>query len=165
MRIVNGRVLFVDRTGRLIGINTAAAVGTGAQVADRRGFAIPANVALAIAQQIRSGAASTTVHLGQTALLGVQAQDAAGRNGGQASDGTPTGAAVTGVVPGSPAQRAGVAPGEVIVSFGGRQIASAAGLTAAVDGRHPGDQVELGWIDANGRARTAAVRLLNGPAG
>lgn len=142
----------VDRTGRLIGINTAAATDTGQGV----GFAIPSNAALAIAQRIENGESSDTVHIGPTALLGVSTSDADGKAGG---------AAVTGVLAGGPAERAGIAAGDVIRAVDGEDLAGASALTALIDGHQPGDTVRVTWMDRGGRSHTANVRLATGPAG
>ncbi|WP_432993488.1 S1C family serine protease [Dactylosporangium sp. CA-233914] len=143
----------VDAAGRLIGINTAASSDPDVQSAGGTGFAIPSNTALSIARRIQAGEASATVHIGPTALLGVSAKDSGG------------GAAVTGVVQGSPAERAGLAAGDVIRAVDGTPIGSATDLTAAIDQRRPGDQVRITWLDRAGRTRTATVRLATGPAG
>ncbi|MFI5914077.1 S1C family serine protease [Dactylosporangium sp. NPDC051541] len=141
----------VDRTGRLIGINTAASTDTG----DSIGFAIPSNAALAIAQRITNGEASDTIHIGATALLGVTTKDADGRGGAE----------VTGILADTPAARAGIAEGDVIRSLDDKDVTGAAGLTAQIDAHRPGDTVRLTWIDRTGRTRTANVRLATGPAG
>jgi S1-C subfamily serine protease len=144
----------VDAAGRLIGVNTAASADPKDQAAGGRGFAIPSNAAITIAQQIQQGKESATVHIGPTALLGVSAADANGQ-----------GAAVTGVVDGSPAERGGLANGDVIRSIDGRDIGSARDLTAFIDTKHPGDQITISYTDRNGRSRQASVRLATGPAG
>jgi S1-C subfamily serine protease len=56
---------------------------------------------------------------------------------------TPTGPTVTGIPGGSPAGAAGVVPGDVIVSIGGREIVDLAHLTAVVHGYPPGTTVEV----------------------
>jgi S1-C subfamily serine protease len=146
----------VDRSGRLVGINTAASVDPQDKAAGGRGYSIPSNTAIAIARQIQAGTASSTIHLGQTALVGVSTTDATGQV---------SGAAVTGLLAGGPAQRAGVVTGNVIRTADGRAIGSAAALTALLDTHHPGDQIQLGWVDKGGNNRTAIVRLIVGPAG
>jgi S1-C subfamily serine protease len=146
----------VDRSGRLVGINTAASVDPQDKAAGGRGYSIPTNTAIAIARQIQAGTASSTIHLGQTALVGVSTTDATGQV---------SGAAVTGLLAGGPAQRAGVVTGDVIRTADGRAIDSAAALTALLDTHHPGDQIQLGWVDRGGNNRTANVRLIVGPAG
>ncbi|MFG2043754.1 S1C family serine protease [Dactylosporangium sp. NPDC048998] len=146
----------VDRSGRLIGINTAASVEEQGQAAGGTGFAIPSNTAVGIAQQIQAGKASPTIHLGPTALLGVAAADAEGQVGG---------AAVTGVIVDSPAERAGLNAGDVIRSVDGQPVGSARALTSVLDTHHPGDQVRIAWVDQSGQSHAATVRLAVGPAG
>ncbi|MER7276262.1 trypsin-like peptidase domain-containing protein [Dactylosporangium sp. NPDC000244] len=142
----------VDRGGRLIGINTAASTDTGQGV----GFAIPSNAALAIAQRITNGESSDTVHIGPTALLGVTASDAGGKAGG---------AEVSGVLAGSPAERAGIGAGDVIRTVDDEDVAGASSLTALIDAHQPGDTVRVTWMDRGGRTHTANIRLATGPAG
>jgi S1-C subfamily serine protease len=146
----------VDSSGRLIGINTAASVDPQDQAAGGKGFAIPSNTAVGIAQQIQAGRESSTIHIGPTALLGVSTADA---------DGQVSGAAVTGVIADGPAQRAGVATGDVIRSVDGQGVDSARALTSVLDTHHPGDEIRVAWVDRAGRSRTATVRLAVGPAG
>jgi PDZ domain len=50
---------------------------------------------------------------------------------------------VVGVVPGSPAQRAGVQPGDVVSKVDGQPVATTAQFASAIAGKHPGDQVAL----------------------
>jgi S1-C subfamily serine protease len=144
----------VDRTGCLIGVNTAASVDADDKANGGLGYAIPSNNASDIAQQIRDGKDSTTVHIGQTALLGVGASDA--KSGG---------AQVTGTLDGGPADEAGLRTGDVITSVDGQQVDSANGLTAILDRHRPGDRVQVDWTDRNGRDRNADVELTTGPAG
>ena len=143
----------VDASGKVIGMDTAASSsgrgfrfrGTSAQ-----GFAIPIDAAMSIVQQLRNGggAPMTTA---QTSLLGVEVSDAS-------SQGT-TGALVVGIAPGTPAESAGLAPGDVIVTFGGRSITSTSTLTTAVKATKPGDRVQVAWLDQNGQQHSATVQL------
>ena len=139
----------VNSSNQVIGLNTAASdnyhLGRG------QGFAIPINQAMAIAGQIRSGAASPTVHIGPTAFLGVGVTDA---NGG-------SGAAIQRVVTPGPAAAAGITPGEVITSINGAQVNSATALTNIMDQHHPGDTVAVGM--QNGAVTN--VTLADGPPG
>ena len=137
----------VSSSGRVIGMNTAASAGfrlSGQTTA----FAIPINHALAIARQIEAGASSATVHIGATGFLGVAVRPAsqARAPGGRAGRGVD----ITGVFARSPASRAGLAAGDLIVEAGGRRCdrrsssrprwsgvtratgSASAGLTAAV---------------------------------
>ena len=67
--------------------------------------------------------------------LGVAAVDADDRPGG--------GARVTSVTPGSPADAAGVAAGDVVTSVGDQRVTDMADLVAAVARRRPGDPVTV----------------------
>jgi hypothetical protein len=58
-------------------------------------------------------------------------------------DGPPQGVRITGVRPGSPAEKAGVRGGDVIVRFAGVDVKTLEDLTFALRGRRPGDQVQV----------------------
>jgi S1-C subfamily serine protease len=118
------------------------------------GFAIPINKALSIARQIQAGNASGTVHIGQSAFLGVSITDTTGG-----------GALVHSVVSGGPADQAGLAAGDVITGVDNRSVDSALGLTNTMDLHHPGDSVALHYTDRNGQSRSAQVELTQGPVG
>lgn len=154
----------LNTSGQVIGIDTAATVGyhlqpDGNPSSGGQGYAIPTAQALPIVRQIESGKASRTVHIGRTAMLGVQVRTAGGP-----IDATGGGATVAGVFPGTPAEAAGLLPGSVINSLDGQTIDSAGALTEALLGHHPDDTVQLGWVDSFGQQHTAAVRLAAGPA-
>jgi len=55
------------------------------------------------------------------------------------------------VVPGSPAEAAGVRPGDVVVEFAGEGISSPASLRSAVEGKEPGLAVPLGVVRGESR--------------
>ena len=152
----------VNTAGEVIGINTAASQGVQFQGQQTEAFAIPVNQAVSLATQIESGKASATVHIGPTAFMGVEimSADNAAANGVQAG----AGAAVAGVLPGTPADRAGLAQGDVIVSVGGNHISSPEALQSALGRHHPGDSVTIGWADAVGQTQSATVVLATGPA-
>jgi S1-C subfamily serine protease len=139
----------VNTSGQVIGMSVAAAPQTRRQNSSDA-FAIPINAALDIARQIQAGTSSAKVHIGERAILGVQVQQ------GQ-------GAAVAAVQPGSPADAAGLAAGDVIASVGDKTITSVSDLTSALDGHHPGDKVRIGWTDTGGQPHTATVQLIAGP--
>jgi S1-C subfamily serine protease len=143
-----------DTTGRVIGVNTAASAGFRFQAGGGTGFAIPINQAVTIARQIEAGRSSVTVHIGETAILGVQVLARPGDSG----------VPVAAVVPGSPAQQAGLTGGDVITSLDGQAVGAPSTLTTVLDGHHPGDRVGLGWVDPSGGSHTATVRLATGPA-
>jgi S1-C subfamily serine protease len=152
----------VNTAGQVIGINTAASQGTQFQGQQTQAFAIPINQAKSIADQIEAGTSSATVHIGPTGLVGVQIMpsDSAAANGVQAG----SGAVVAGVVPGTPADGAGLAQGDVIVSVDGQSISSPEQLQSALGQHHPGDSVSIGWQDTFGQTHSATVVLTTGPA-
>ena len=154
----------VDKAARVIGVNTAASGHGGFQLRGAtQAFAIPINRALSIARRIVSGAASSTVHIGATGFLGVAVESAAQA----AAGGVPVGhgVVVAGVFRGSPASAAGLAAGDVIVSADGNRVGSPLALQSVL-GRHlPGDRVGISWVDRAGQRHSAAVTLINGPAG
>ncbi|MBS2963598.1 trypsin-like peptidase domain-containing protein [Actinocrinis puniceicyclus] len=152
----------VNSAGRVIGITTAA--GSTYQFHSRggttAGFAIPIGTAPGIGRQIAAGRASQTVHVGPTGQLGLEIT---GTSAGMDSAGG--GAAVAGVLPGEPAQAAGLAEGDVITSLDAAPVDSPTTLIALIDRDRPGQSVEIGWTDGTGRSRTATVTLAVGPAG
>lgn len=170
----------VDSAGDVVGIDTAASTGVSFSSAGGAGYAIPINEAMTVAKEIEAGDASSTLHIGPTAFLGVDVESSGatsggfgglgglggfglGTGGGSGSSSTVTGAVVVGVASGSPAQQAGLVQGDVITSLGGQHIDSASALSSAVSGRSPGDSVQLVWVDASGTQHTATVQLGSGP--
>jgi S1-C subfamily serine protease len=149
----------VNGSGRVIGMDTAASSGRRFQTAASVGFAIPIAHALSIAQQIETGRASATVHLGLPAFIGVAIAPA-----GSPLSGSAAGAVVGGVQSGSPAARAGLKSGDTVTSIGGQPVSSAAGLSTLIKSHHPGDKVAVGWSDQSGGTHTATVTLASGPA-
>ena len=181
----------VDTSGNVLGIDTAASAGFSFQSNDQssgnQGYAIPIDTALTLARAIEAGSASTTVHIGETAFLGVEinASDSGSGDSGNTGSGSgfggffggnsgstgntgssasgTAGASVASTVTNGPAQEAGLAEGDVITSLGGKTISSANDLTAAMGAYHPGDKVSIGWTDGSGQTHTATVQLSSGP--
>ena len=167
----------VDSAGRVIGMDTAASVGYSLQSAvggTSQGYAIPINEAVAIARQIESGQASSTVHIGSTAFLGVLISSSPspystppgyGSYGyGSYGYGSPvSGAVVGGVVPGGAAQQAGLAAGDVITAVNGQSVTSAKSLSQTISGDRPGQSIRITWIDPSGASHTATATLQSGP--
>jgi hypothetical protein len=67
------------------------------------------------------------------------------------------GVRVGGVRPGSPADRAGVRTGDVVVAFGGMTVKTLEDLTFALRGRHAGDRVEVVVVRDGAEHRLEAV--------
>ena len=138
-----------DTSNRVIGVDTAAATNGRSTVA---GYAIPINRAVSVAQQIESGVASSTIHIGYPGFLGVSVADAS------------NGALIEGVVSGGPADKAGISTGDVVTAVNGRTVTSASSLKSTMTGAKPGQQVRVTWTDQSGNSHTATVTLIQGPA-
>jgi S1-C subfamily serine protease len=166
----------LNTAGDVVGMNTAAssnisttAFGSQSQQPATQAFAIPITEATSIASQIKAGQASSTVHIGATAFLGVEVSpdsSAGGFGGFGNGDGSSTsgGATVAGVVSGSAAAQAGLAEGDVITAVAGHTIASSTDVSSALAAHHPGDKISLSWTDQSGQSQTATVTLGSGPA-
>jgi S1-C subfamily serine protease len=140
--------------GKVIGMDTAASTGSGGPFADASndGYAIPIAKAMRIAKQIRSGTSSATVHVGGTAFLGVEIDASSGND------------VIAAVVPGGPADSAGLAAGDVISAVGGKAVSSSTALTTMLFSKKPGDQISVTYSDGfYGTSQTTMVTLGSGP--
>ena len=140
----------VDESGRVVGLTTAATVNFRMGPVGQ-GFAIPINQARAIADQIRAGARSDTVHIGPPTLLGVGIPLDSQRRGG---------VAVSGVLRDGPADHAGHRGGGARPAHGGGARDAAHPLTDVLDRRYPGDVVDVTWIDPAGQQRSGTATLV-----
>ena len=154
----------VNSAGQVVGMITAGQSTGRVSTATTVGFAIPTNTALTVVNQIRSGQASSEVILGQVGFLGVQVTDLTARNAAQLGLSSTSGALITGVVAGSPAEDAGIGRYSVITSVDGTAIDSSATLGTALHSHRPGDQVAVAWVDNGGSSHTASITLTTGPA-
>lgn len=145
----------VDLQGEVIGVDTAASSNNSTGRGQPQGYAIPIASALSISDQIRSGTASSTVHIGDTAFLGVQlAPDVTGR------------VVVGDVVSGSAAAGLGLGAGDVITAVDGTRVRSAATLSSLIKSSAVGASVTVTWRDgATGQSEQATTTLQAGPVG
>jgi S1-C subfamily serine protease len=145
-----------NAAGQVIGMDTAASVSDVRfqQSASSDGYAIPIRTAVAIAAQIEAGTASTAIHIGTTAFLGVDV--ASNGYGG-------SGALVAGVVSGGPAAGAGLVAGDVITSVDGHTVATPTALGTLLATDKAGDQVSIAYVDTSGASNTTTVTLGSGP--
>ncbi|HEX2074675.1 MAG TPA: trypsin-like peptidase domain-containing protein [Geodermatophilus sp.] len=130
----------VNAAGEVVGINTAiATVASGGPGQDAQsgsigvGFAIPSNTAQRIAEEIIETGSATTPY------LGVSAQTATDDRNPEVG----VGAQVVQVQPGTPADDAGLAAGDVVTAVDDRPVTTSTELTAAVRSATPGDEVTL----------------------
>ncbi|MGH9016923.1 MAG: S1C family serine protease, partial [Acidimicrobiales bacterium] len=156
----------VNSSGDVVGIDTAAAE-TSFSDSTGDGYAIPINTAISVAKEIEAGKGSSTIHIGPTAFLGVgisSGSSSFGGLGGNLGGSTVDGADVQSVAPGSPAEQAGLAVGDVITSVAGQAVTSSASLSTIIGSHVPGDSVVVQWEDAEGNSHSATVQLASGPA-
>ncbi len=146
----SGGPLF-DAQGRVIGITSSIATMSsmgGQSGSIGLGFAIPVNLAKSISGQlIESGKA-------QHAFLGVTLTDATATSDGV----TRRGAKVGDVTSGSPASKAGIKSGDVIVAIDSDPVTGAESLTGYVRARAAGDEAQITLV-RDGKAQTVTVTL------
>jgi putative serine protease PepD len=145
----NSGGVLADRRGRVIGINSAIRPGDNSNGNVGIGFAVPIDIAAKSAAAIVKG---EEIQIG---YLGVAMGDA---TGGQ------NGAVVQEVTPDSPAARAGLQAGDVVVSIDGKAVQDRSELVAAIRGHKPGDKVTL-VVVRGGNETTITATLTQRPAG
>ncbi|HUJ64529.1 MAG TPA: trypsin-like peptidase domain-containing protein [Acidimicrobiales bacterium] len=165
----------VNMSGQVIGMDTAASEGTSfssSSGGSTQGYAIPIDEALSIVHQIESGTGTSTTHVGATAMLGLLFDNSSSSQGSSGSFGfgsggsggsDSSGATISSVVNGGPAASAGLAAGDTITSLAGQSVNSPSDLSSILVGYHPGDKVQVGWVDSSGQSHTTTVDLGSGP--
>jgi len=122
----------LDLTGKVIGINTANIPG-----AQGIGFAIPINTAKAVLDDIVKYGRVTRPWLG---VIGLDVSREVARKFNLEAD---SGVVVIQIIPESPAERAQLQPGDVIVGIGDKQLDSMEALQREIRARNAGDSVVL----------------------
>jgi len=133
----------VDLNGNLVGINSAIISPAGGNVGI--GFAVPINMAMSIVDQL--------LEYGEIrrGMLGVRITDLT-PDVVEALDLTVSnGAVVSSVEPDSPAQKAGIEAGDVIVSVDEHLISSASDLRNTIGLTRAGEEVAIGLVRENRR--------------
>jgi serine protease Do len=141
----------LDLHGDLVGINTAIVTG-GSGGNQGVGFAIPIDMARNVMEQIVDHGKVVRGHLG-VAIQSVDADmaKAFGLNQGG-------GALVADVTPGSPAAKAGIERGDVILELNGKTVNEPDDLSLHIAETTPGSTVHL-KISRNGQTRDVSVTL------
>ena len=138
-----------DIYGRVIGVNTAIFSPSGGSVGI--GFAIPAEVADNVTKQLIAGGKIQRGYIGAT--IQNFTPDMAEAQG----LGSQKGAIVSDLVPGGPSAKAGLLPGDVVVSVNGVSIKTSTELTREVAKARPGDVIRLDVI-REGKHRPIEIR-------
>ena len=131
----------LDDGARVIGVNSQIATA-GSQGNVGVGFAVPSNTVRQVVPRLARG---ESIDRG---YLGVETSDAA--SGG--------GAEVQTVVPGGPADRAGLLPGDVIKKVDDESVKQSADVSAVIATRAPGDDVDI-EVDRGGSSKTIEAKL------
>jgi S1-C subfamily serine protease len=146
----------LDASGHVVGIDTAATTGFTFESSAGGGYAIPIARGVSVAKQIETGRSTTTVHVGKTAFLGIQVA----RTSGFGDQG---GVPVGGVLAHSPAAKAGLAAGDLVVALDGHNVGSSNALVRLLLLRHPGQKAKVTWVDQTGTTHSASITLASGP--
>jgi serine protease Do len=140
----------VDAEGRLIGINNA--IESSSRGNEGIGFAVPINLARHVMERLISGGKVSR------ALIGVVLQDVDAGLANYFSLPDQNGALVDDATPGSPAEKAGIKSGDVIVAFNDKPVTDANNLILAVSDCVPGSQATLKLI-RDGSVKIVSVTL------
>jgi serine protease DegQ len=145
----------VDEHGRVAGMNAAYIPPTVGAVSI--GLAIPAQtVTSVVTQLLRNGRV-------EHAFLGVQPATLTPDIAQQLGMPVSAGVIVEQVAPNSPAARAGIRAGDVLVQFGDRQLQTAEDLLLALRQAKVGDRVQVTYVDKGGKRNTVTVTLAQAP--
>jgi len=141
----------VDMSGRLVGINSAIASSSGGS--EGIGFAIPANMVRVVVASAEAGS-----HSVRRPWLGAKLQEVTRDLADSLGLARPSGALVASVVAGSPAARAGIKPGDVLVSVAGMAVEDPNAFDYRFATEPLGGTAQVGLI-RQGQQMTVAVAL------
>jgi serine protease Do len=141
----------VDMQGRVIGVNTAIASPTGVYAG--YGFAIPISIARIVTNELQKYG---EVHRG---ILGVSIQNVGPADAQAAGLDKITGALVGGFTSDtSPAKKAGLKPGDIIIALNGNPVSRVSQLQGMLLAYNPGETVTLD-VMRYGKRETVKVKL------
>jgi serine protease Do len=145
----SGGPLF-STAGEVIGVNTAIFSPNGGSVGI--GFAIPSNMVKSVVAQLKENG-----HV-ERGFLGAATQPVTPALAEALRLPAPSGALVSQVEEGSPAQRAGLKPGDVVTAVGDTAVASPRELARAIGEARPGSTVALS-VRRDGATQELSVTL------
>jgi serine protease Do len=140
----------VNLNGELVGINSQILSPSGGNIG--LGFAIPANMARAVMDQLKTNGVVTR------GKLGVSVQSLSPDLADSLKLADSRGALVSGVEPGSPAAKAGVQRGDVITSLNGEKVSDSNALRNRIAGTTPGATITIDLL-RDGRSETLRATL------
>src|SRR5919197_3785600 len=136
----------LDELGRVVGVNSQIETGGASRGNVGIGFAVPSNTVRDVVRDLADDGRVSRPYLGVST--------------GERSSGS--GAAVRTVVPGGPADHAGLRAGDVILRVGDKPIEDPGDVAEAIFDRRAGDRVAL-TIERDGTQRTVQVTLGSQP--
>jgi Do/DeqQ family serine protease len=140
----------VDSNGHLVGINTAIYSQSGGSMGI--GFAIPVSLARSVMEQIiKTG----TVTRG---WIGVEVQDMTPELAESFRVKPGQGALIAGVMRGSPADKAGIKPGDVLLKVGNQAVKDAQSMLDLIAALTPGTSAQFG-MSREGKSLDLAVGI------
>lgn len=144
-----------DMSGRVIGVNTAIFSRSGGNIGI--GFAIPANIARSITDQLIKNGQVKYGWLGAVVQdLNREMADSYGLKGAK-------GALVSSINPNSPAAKAGLKRGDVVLSIDGKPVSSHSDLTRKIGQTPAGTKIKLDVADQSGKKRSVDVLIAERP--
>jgi S1-C subfamily serine protease len=153
----------LDANGRVIGITSQIATG-GGQGSVGIGFAVPVNLAKSLLPKLKQGGKI------ERAYLGIEMTDVSSQLAKDLNLPTGSGALIQSVVPGGPADDAGLrggrtettqgitAGGDLIVKVDGKSVRNSDDVAAAIADNRPGDKVSIEYYRGKDK-KTAEVKL------
>ncbi len=140
----------VNSAGQVVGMITAGDVQGFQSQTSTVNYAVPADTALAIVNTIRSGQTSSDIIYGQVGYMGVNVRDLTASIATRLGLSITSGALVVSVVPGTPAESAGITPDSVVTKLGGDSVTSSASLGTVIRTHRPGEKVSVTWVNQSG---------------
>lgn len=137
----------LNMNGEVIGINTAI-IASGQGI----GFAIPSNMAARVIANLRT---EGKVRRG---WIGVTIQDVDEATARALGLGEPRGALVGSIMPGEPADKAGLKPGDIVLKVDGDDVSDSSQLLRHIAALKPGDTTRL-TLWRNGQTKTTSLTL------
>ena len=137
----------INMQGQVVGINTMIIAG-GQGI----GFAIPIDLAKSIVTQLKTNGQVTR------GWLGITIQDLKGQLAEYYGVSGKTGVLVASVVPGDPADQAGIQPKDIITEINGEEVTSSRDLTKLAANLGVGDTARV-MILRNGKSKTLEIQI------
>ena len=120
----------IDTQGNLVGVNSAIYSRSGGSMGI--GFAIPVSLAKQVMEQIiRSGSVTR-------GWVGIEAQDITPELAESFKLKSPRGSLIAGVLHDSPAERAGLRPGDILLEIDGREVVDSSTMLNLISSLKPG---------------------------